>query len=121
MKAMSIALSAALLLGGCAAQSYRPVVDTGVSHGNYEDDVFDCQQLAAQRPAAAQAAGGAAVGAALGAVLGLAVGLRGDDVAHLAAWGAATGGIEGAGWGTMEQRAIVARCMEGRGYAVLAD
>ena len=39
----------------------------------------------------------------------------------LSAWGAATGGLEGAGWGTAEQRGIVARCMEGRGYAVLAD
>lgn len=121
MKATPVVLLAALLGAGCAAQTYRPVVDTGISHGNYEDDVFDCQQLAAQRPAAAQAAGGAAVGAVFGAMLGLAVGLRGDDVAHLAAWGAATGGIEGAGWGTIEQRAIVARCMEGRGYSVLAD
>lgn len=120
MRAMPVVLLAALLGAGCAAQSYRPVVDTGVSRGNYEDDVFDCQQLAAQRPAAAQAAGGAAAGAAIGALLGLAVGLRGDDVAELAAWGAATGGLEGAGWGTMEQRGIVARCMEGRGYAVLA-
>lgn len=121
MKSLPVVLMAALLVAGCATHTYRPVVDTGVSRGNYEDDVYDCQQLAAQRPAAAQAAGGAAAGAAIGALLGLAVGLRGDDVAHLAAWGAATGGIEGAGWGTVEQRAIVARCMEGRGYAVLAD
>lgn len=110
-----------LLCAGCAASAYRPVVDTGVSRGNYEDDVFDCQQLAEQRPAAEKVAGGAVAGAAIGAIFGLAVGLRGDDVAHLAAWGAATGGLEGAGWGTAEQRGIVARCMEGRGYAVLAD
>jgi uncharacterized protein YcfJ len=121
MNAMPVVLLVALSCVGCAAQTYRPVVDTGVSRGNYEDDVYDCQQLAAQRPAGDHVAGGIVVGAAIGALFGLAVGLEGDDVAHLAAWGAATGGLEGAGWGTVEQRSIVARCMEGRGYMVLAD
>lgn len=121
MNAMPVVLLVALCCAGCAAQTYRPVVDTGVSRGNYEDDVYDCQELAAQRPAGANVAGGVVAGAAIGALFALAVGLDGDDVAHLAAWGAATGGLEGAGWGTVEQRGIVARCMEGRGYAVLAD
>lgn len=120
LRIVCIALVAGLL-AGCAAQQYRPVVDSGVSRGNYEDDLADCQQLADRRPAAANAAGGAAVGAVLGALLGAAVGLRGDDVAHVAAWGAASGGINGAAYGVAEQRAIVARCMGGRGYNVLAD
>ena len=107
---------AALLCAGCATSQYRPLVDSGVSRGNYEDDVADCQRLADQRPAAASAAGGAAVGAVFGALLAAAVGLRGDDVAHVAAWGAASGGINGAAYGSAEQQAIVSRCMAGRGY-----
>lgn len=111
----------ALMLAGCAAQGYRPLVDSGVSRGNYDDDLADCQDLAAQRPAAALAAGGAAAGAVIGALLAVAVGLRGDDVAHVAAWGAASGGIDGAAFGVARQREIVSRCMAGRGYDVLDD
>ena len=108
-------------LSGCATTQYRPLVDSGVSRGNYDDDVSECQQLANQRPAGAQAAGGAAVGAVLGALLGVAVGLRGNDVANVAAWGAASGGVQGAAYGTAEQEAIVSRCMAGRGYDVVAN
>ena len=110
----------ALLSASCATSTYRPMVDSGVSRGNYEDDVADCQQLADQRPVAAHAAGGAAVGAVLGALLGAAVGLRGNDVGRVAAWGAANGGINGAVYGAAEQQAIVPRCMAGRGYNVVA-
>jgi uncharacterized protein YcfJ len=109
------------MLSGCATTQYRPLVDSGVSRGSYDDDVADCQHLAAQRPAAAQAAGGAAVGAVLGALLGVAVGLHGNDVAEVAAWGAANGGIEGAAYGSAAQQDIVSRCMAGRGYNVVAN
>ena len=118
---LAAALCAALLCSSCATTQYRPLVDSGVSRGSYEDDIADCQHLADQRPAAAAAAGGATAGAVLGALLGLAAGLRGDDVAHVAAWGAASGGINGAAWGTAEQREIVSRCMAGRGYNVVAN
>jgi len=116
-----VALLATLLCAGCATTQYRPVVDSGVRKGNYEDDVADCQNLANQRPAAAPAAGGAAVGAIFGALLGAAVGLRGDDVAKVAAWGAASGGLNGAAYGAAEQQAIVSRCMSGRGYNVVSN
>jgi len=115
------ALLAALLCAGCATTQFRPVVDSGVSKGNYEDDVADCQNLANQRPMAAPAAGGAAIGAIFGALLGAAVGLRGDDVGKVAAWGAASGGLNGAAYGAAEQQAIVSRCMVGRGYNVVAN
>jgi hypothetical protein len=108
------------MLSGCATTQYRPLVDSGVSRGSYDDDVADCH-LAAQRPAAAQAAGSAAVGAVLGALLGAAVGLHGNDVAEVAAWGAASGGINGAAYGSAEQADIVSRCMAGRGYNVVAN
>ncbi|HSM99575.1 MAG TPA: hypothetical protein VLS52_01050 [Rudaea sp.] len=107
-------------LAGCAVEQYRPLTDSGVSKGSYEADLADCQQLAAQRPAAQQAAGGAAVGAVLGGLLAAAVGLRGNDVARVAAWGAANGGVQGAVYGSAEQRDIVDRCMAGRGYNVVA-
>jgi hypothetical protein len=114
-----LAIAATLLLSGCAVEQYRPVVDSGVSQGDYEADLSDCQQLAAHRPAAASAAGGAVAGAVLGALLGVAAGLRGDDVGRVAAWGAANGGINGAAYGVAEQQAIVDRCMAGRGYNVV--
>jgi len=116
-----VLIAAATLLSGCAVEQYRPVVDNHVSQGSYEADLADCQQLAAQRPPAASAAGGAAVGAVLGGLLAAAVGLRGNDIGRVAAWGAANGGINGAAYGVAEQRDIVARCMAGRGYDVIAD
>ena len=117
----AIVFGVALFCAGCAQTHYRPVVDSGVSRGNYEEDVMDCQSLANQRPAAGSAAGGATAGAILGALFGLAVGLDGNDVAEMAAWGAVSGGVNGAVYGTVEQQAIVSRCMEGRGYYVIAD
>lgn len=114
-----LAICGATALSGCAVEQYRPLVDSGVSKGNYEADLSDCQQLAAYRPAAASAAGGAVAGAVLGALLGAAVGLRGDDVSRVAAWGAANGGINGAAYGVAEQQAIVDRCLAGRGYNVV--
>jgi uncharacterized protein YcfJ len=117
---IAFAACVAAALAGCAVEQYRPLTDSGVSKGSYEADLADCQQLAARRPAAQQAAGGAAVGAVLGAVLAAAVGLRGNDVARVAAWGAANGGVQGAVYGSAEQRAIVDRCMAGRGYNVMA-
>lgn len=108
-------------LSGCAVQQYRPIVDSGVSKGSYEADLTDCQQLAERRPAANNAAGGAAAGAILGALLGAAVGLRGNDIGRVAAWGAASGGVNGAAYGVAEQKAIVSRCMAGRGYNVVAE
>jgi len=110
-----------LLCTGCAPVTYRPIVDSGVSRGDYEADLADCQQLANRRPAAAKAAGAATAGAAIGALFALAVGLRGDDVAHVAAWSATTYGVAGGIEGSYEQRAIVSRCLEGRGYDVIAE
>ena len=114
-------LLAALAMTACATRPHRPVVDAGVSRGDYEGDVAECQHLADQRPAASDVAGGAAIGAVFGALFGLAAGLRGDDVAGLAAIGAATWAIDDAATAGATQRTIVARCMDGRGYTVLAD
>ena len=117
----ALLLGPLLVLGACTTQPYRPLVDSGVSRGSYEEDLADCQQLAAQRPAGAHAAGGAAAGAIIGGLLAAAVGLRGDDIGRVAAWGAASGGIDGAMYGAAEQRAIVGRCLAGRGWNVVGD
>ncbi len=114
-------LAMVLFATGCAPVTYRPVVDSGISRGSYEADLADCQRLAERRPAAAKAAGAATAGAALGALFALAVGLRGEDVAHVAAWSATSYGIAGGIEGSEEQRAIVSRCLAGRGYNVIAD
>jgi len=111
---------AAALSAGCATTEYRPEVDTGVSLGNYEADVYDCQRIAGQHPPEDAAAGGAVTGAILGALVGAAFGLRGNNIARIAAVGAVNGGVNGAVIGVAEQRAMVARCMAGRGYNVVA-
>jgi hypothetical protein len=121
MKPLLLTAVLALCTGCMPAAHYRPIVDSGESRGYYEGDLADCQQLAERRPAAARAAAGATAGALIGAALGLAVGLRGDDVGHLAAWGAVTGGVGEGVDGAAQQRYIVARCLEGRGYNVIAE
>jgi len=108
-----------VLLAGCAAQPYRPIVDSGSRIGDYDADLDQCKQIAAQVQPANAAAGGAVAGAVLGALLAAAVGLRGSDVGHVAAWGAASGGVQGLAVGSIEWQRVVNQCMVGRGYNVL--
>ena len=115
-----IALAAAALLAGCATSgaNYRPMVDTGQRIGVYEADLAECQQYAqrtagASDGAAAGAVGGAIVMGVLSAILG------GGGHGRWAAAGAVAGGLQGAGSGEANQRAVVVKCMSGRGYSVL--
>ena len=116
------ALAAAALLAGCATApggaNYRPMVDTGARIGVYEQDLAECQSYAqrvagAGEGAAAGAVGGAIVIGLLSAVLG------GGGHGRWAAAGAISGGLSGAAAGDANQRAVVVRCMSGRGYQVL--
>jgi hypothetical protein len=118
MKAL-FALTLFALLSGCVAEPYRPIVDNGQPRGNYEDDLNDCKGIASQVQPVNSAAGGAVVGGVFAGLLAAAVGLRGNDVGRVAAWGAANGAIHGAVYGSAEWKAIVDRCMAGRGYNVL--
>lgn len=118
---MKYLLLACALMSGCVAQPYRPVVDTGVPIGDYEQDLAACQQFAAQRPVANGAAGGAIAGAIFGALIGAAFGLHGSNLGQVAASGAVSGGAQGAGNAAATQQRIIASCMEHRGYAVLAQ
>lgn len=122
-----LAISVLLLMTACVS-SYQPVVDLkGRQTGQYQQDLFECQQLAQQSSPWAQSAetglGGALLGAALGAVTGAF--LPGYSAGTGAAFGAATGGtvgvLGGAYQGVGEQQRIVDRCLRGRGYNVVND
>jgi outer membrane lipoprotein SlyB len=124
MKRTSAVLIAALLCG-CAGtgQNYRPLVDTQSSRNsgaNFEADLFQCQQYATQVADAAQTAlAGAIVGALIGAAFGAAIG-HGVSRNDMAAFGAASGGVQGAAAGEEGQRSVIRRCLAGRGYSVLS-
>ena len=116
------AFTAIALLAGCATApggaNYRPMVDTGTRIGVYEQDLSECQSYAqrvagAGEGAAAGAVGGAIVIGLLSAVLG------GGGHGRWAAAGAISGGLSGAAAGEANQRAVVVRCMSGRGYSTL--
>ena len=118
-----IALAAAALLAGCATApggaNYAPMVDTGQRIGEYSADLAECQQYAKRAAGAgdgavAGAVGGAIVMGVLSAILG------GGGHGRWAAAGAVAGGLQGAGAGEANQRAVVVRCMSGRGYQVLS-
>ena len=117
------AFAAIALLAGCATApggaNYAPMVDTGHRIGVYEQDLAECQQYAqrvagAGDGAVAGAVGGAIVMGVLSAILG------GGGHGRWAAAGAVAGGLQGAGAGEANQRAVVVRCMSGRGYQVLS-
>lgn len=116
------ALAAGLILTGCATTpggaNYRPMIDSGHRLGDYDADLRECQAYAASGAgsgdgAAAGAVGGAVVMGLLSAILG------GGGHGRWAAVGAVVGGLQGAAAGEAGQRAVVTRCMAGRGYNVL--
>lgn len=116
------AFTAIALLAGCATApggaNYAPMVDTGHRIGVYEQDLAECQQYAQRAAGAgdgavAGAVGGAIVMGVLSAILG------GGGNGRWAAAGAVAGGLQGAGAGEANQRAVVVRCMANRSYRVL--
>lgn len=123
MRIKTIAAAAAIaLLAGCATApggaNYAPMVDTGHRIGVYEQDLAECQSYAqrvagAGDGAVAGAVGGAIVMGVLSAILG------GGGHSRWAAAGAVAGGLQGAGAGEANQRAVVVRCMANRSYRVL--
>lgn len=120
----ALVLSISIGVTGCATrgtgQAYRPLVDTkNVNTTNYEVDLRECQQYAAQVAGAAeQAVAGAAGGAVLGALLAAAGGRR-YSRSKSAAVGAVAGAAGGAASGEQNQRSVITRCLSGRGYRVL--
>lgn len=117
----------AISISGCAnITEQNPIIDAKMSDmTNYGADLSECRTLASQLNAGDSiiktSAIGAFTGAAIGAVVGVFDSKRGfgKSVATGGAGGAVTGGIKG-GLDTFEDRKeIVAKCMDGRGYAVL--
>lgn len=112
-----------VLLVGCATPNRQNAVlvdegTPGFSRAQYYRDVQQCLDYANQVGGAGEgAATGAIFGALVGAVLGNTIsGHAGRD---LAAYGAATGALGGAVQGTQNRRAVIIRCLQGRGYSVL--
>jgi outer membrane lipoprotein SlyB len=118
-KQIAVAVIVMSMLSGCAPAPYRPIVDNGTPQGNYDGDLEDCQRLANNVQPANNVVAGAVAGALLGALLGRAIGLNGSQTGNVAAWGAASGGVQGLAAGSAQWTGVVNRCMVGRGYNVV--
>lgn len=120
---LGIIVLAVALATGCATaptgENYVPMVDfKDGQRETFSADLSACQAYAAQTAGAGQSAvAGAIAGALLGVVLGAIAG--GGIRNEMAGIGAVSGAVSGAGTGEMSQRAIISRCLSGRGYSVL--
>lgn len=111
----------ALPLTACAGADVRPIVDMkGVNEARYEKDLAECQDYAKQASGmGGTAAKGAGAGAIVGGLLGLVTtGGNATEIAQAAGAGAVIGGAGGAYQGNGSQKAIVKKCLVGRGYKV---
>ena len=107
-----------LTISGCASrQQHQVIIDPkGVDMARYQQDLAECQQLAAQ--VQQKAGGGAVAGAIVGGLVGAAVG-NSRTAERMAGAGAVVGGAGGAGDTARERDQVVKNCMRGRGYRVL--
>lgn len=105
-----------LLTASCASQRQVIVDMQGVNRMQYEADLRDCQNYAAQvnDKTAKGALAGGLIGGAIGAVIGNA-----QTAKKLAGVGAISGGVKGKGAANREKNTVVRRCLRGRGYRVL--
>lgn len=122
-----ITLASLSIVSACVS-SYQPVVDLkGKQTGQYQQDLFECQQLAEQSSPWVETGKQGLIGGGLGAALGAITGalLPGFSAGTGAAIGGATGGTLGVASGAIngvgEQQRIVDRCLRGRGYNVVSD
>jgi outer membrane lipoprotein SlyB len=129
-RVISLALAAALGLGGCAEYGgYRPTVDTynDPNAANLSRDEADCRELARQAAGgtAAQAATGGVVGGLIGAAAGAAIGAGagGGNAGKGAAIGGASGGLGGGAYKGIEAddnyKSAFRTCMRNRGHNVV--
>lgn len=107
-----------LLLFGCSS-SNRVVVDQSrVDQAQYQRDMQECKQVAAQVSVGGDAASGAARGAVFGAMLGAIFG-NSSTVRRSAGGGAVVGGAGGTRDAERERNRVMKNCMRSRGYQVL--
>lgn len=119
----SCALSSLLLLSGCStntAGNYQPIVD-GPRNAQYSADLAACQQLAQQRSYANDDVKTAAV---VGGVLGAIAADVDDDKDAATPLEGLVAGAAAAGAGRAldtrdERKAIIIKCMQGRGHRVV--
>lgn len=124
LKLISI-IAAAALATGCASNPHARTGHSGFEllvdrpGDNYKLDNEQCNAYARQVAGAAeQAASGAVAGAIVGALFAAAVGANGYRNESAMAYGLA-GGLGGAVSGDRDQRSVVRKCLQGRGYTVL--
>ena len=116
----------AFLVSACTLPQYNPIVDRGVSNFNYDQyqrDLSECRAYAREISPANRAIGesivGAGIGAAMGAILGSGYHNAGSGAGIGAGITGITGALHGAGSAIAEQKAIIKKCLEDRGYKVL--
>lgn len=124
-------LSLCVFIAGCASSGgnrvgagigsdYTPVVDTkGLDQGQYLVDLQECRQLADQVEGNRK---NEIIGKAIGgALVGALVGSSGGDSGRRsgAKAGLAIGAAGGASNAYAGGKAVISRCLQGRGYAVL--
>ncbi len=103
---------------------YRPIVDMkGIDVVEFQTDLAECKEYAAQIDAGGSALAGALLGAAAGAAGGAIIGNAFGNTSGGAQFGAAGGALSGAGGGVVSaqraQEKVVQRCLAGRGYTLL--
>ncbi len=123
MRRLITGLVAVLRVGGYAtgptSENYVPLID--VKEGQretYSKDLSECQSYAASVVGAGDVAVGSAVAGALlmGAISAI---IGGGGHGRWVAVDALTGAAQGAAHGETNQRDVIRRCMNGRGYSVL--
>ena len=112
-----IVLYATLLVGGCAADPNKPVIDPeGVDMVQFEADRAKCEEVALQveQKAGNEAVTGAIVLGLIGAIFG-----DSDSAKKSAAAGFVGGGAKGLDKTELERARVVKNCLRARGYQVL--
>lgn len=122
------ALAALLVLGGCqpSVDTYLPLLDRFLSPPNrtLTTDLSQCRLLAGEKDTTdlvlSETVFGTALGGTFGLLAGILFGSPNWGMGIGAAYGAAVGYAAGLGQATSARETIVGRCLEGRGYSVLA-
>ena len=114
---------ASALLSACVSGDGLPptrvITDLkGVDANQYQADLYQCRQYAAQIDVGGDALTGLVAGVLVGAALGSALGDK-SDAKRTAKVGAVAGASEGAASALGEQDQIIRNCLVGRGYKVL--
>lgn len=109
-------LVSVITMTGCARRAQIIIDPNGIDMGRYQQDLAECQHLAAQvdSKVGEGVVGGAVVGAIAGSIIG---GSRTTD--KMAKLGALSGGLKGGAATRYERIKVVKNCLRNRGYQVL--